>query len=160
MSQRVVCLSDTHLRAGQELPKWVELQIGQSDLVLHCGDFVDLSVLERLSQLAPVEAVAGNMDEPRLKRLLPSRRTVPFAGVTLGLIHDPGPVQMRHERLLALFPGCDAVLYGHVHRPDVHRQGQRLTACPGAVSNPRSSAASLLLLQIAEGEIELELKSS
>jgi predicted phosphodiesterase len=36
--------------------------LANADLVLHVGDFTALSVLEDLRELAPVEAVQGNMD--------------------------------------------------------------------------------------------------
>ena len=45
----------------------------RADLILHVGDFTAAAVLEELRELAPVEAVHGNMDEPALRERLPER---------------------------------------------------------------------------------------
>ena len=81
-------------------------------------------MLEELQELAPVEAVVGNMDEPALREVLPERRIVEVEDVRIGMVHVPGPSRRTGpERLRPRFPGCEAVVYGHTHRPDVARSG-------------------------------------
>jgi putative phosphoesterase len=93
--------------------------LAAADRIVHVGDFTAASVLDELRELAPVAAVHGNMDEPELRALLPERSVVEEEGLTIGLIHDPGPTARRHERLRGSFPGCGLVVYGHTHWPEL-----------------------------------------
>ena len=135
-------------------------ELAAAELIVHAGDFVALSVLEELRSLAPVEAVYGNMDEPALRESLPEERVVEVAGARIGVVHVPGPAAGREARLAARFPGCEAVVYGHTHLPQVARVG------PGGVwiLNPgspterrRGPVHSMLVLEVEGGEIRPEL---
>ena len=129
-----------------------------AELILHAGDFVRAAVLEELGRLAPVEAVAGNMDEPALLELLPERRVVGVAGARIGMVHVPGPATGRAARLTAAFPGCDAVVYGHTHIPDVSRFGDVWVLSPGSPTERRGARAhSMLVLDVEAAEIRPEL---
>lgn len=153
---RVVCLSDTHLRRGGELPLWCLRRLEGADLIVHCGDLVALPVLEQLERLATVAAVRGNMDGPVLKEKLPARDVVEIGGVKIGVTHDPGPALGRNARLAAAFSRCDAVLSGHTHVPEIHRLGRRLILNPGSPTAPRSrlGATMLELTLSSDGTIE------
>jgi hypothetical protein len=85
---------------------------------VHAGDFVALSVLEELQALGPVAAVHGNMDEAALREVLPAERVVEAAGVRIAIVHDAGPRHGRAERLVARFPECGAIVFGHSHLPE------------------------------------------
>ena len=71
MSHREVTfgvLSDTHLpKRLRRVPDAVFRVLQGVDLVLHAGDVNDLSVLDSLSQIAPVIAVHGNDESPESK---------------------------------------------------------------------------------------------
>ena len=68
----VAVISDTHMPRGtRRLPKECLRRLAESDLILHVGDFVSVAVLEELRELAPVDGVFGNMDEPELRLVLP-----------------------------------------------------------------------------------------
>jgi len=132
--------------------------LGAADLILHAGDVVGAAVLQELRRLADVEAVAGNMDEPALLASLPERRVVEVEGARLGMVHAPGPSVGRGERLAAAFSGCDAVVYGHTHMPDVSRAGATWILNPGSPTERRGSPVhSMLMLQIEAGKIRPEL---
>jgi uncharacterized protein len=127
-------------------------------VILHAGDFVTVAALEGLQALAPVEGVAGNMDESRLRELLPERRVVDVDEVRIGLVHVPGPAAGRGERLVSAFPGCDAVVYGHTHRPEVSRVGDVWVFNPGSPTERRGAPAhSMLVLELDSGHIRPEL---
>jgi putative phosphoesterase len=114
-------------------------------------------VLEELRELAPVEAVRGNMDRPDLSSL-PERRLVEAGGVSIGMVHDPGPRAGREQRLAAAFPGCEAVVYGHTHIPQVERHGGLLVLNPGSPTERRRAPfRSLLVLDLHGGRIEPRL---
>lgn len=154
-AQRVVCLSDTHLRRRGGLPSWCRNRLAGADLILHAGDIVGLAVFEELAEFAPLEAVSGNMDEMTLKARLPVRQITEIGGVSIGLVHDPGPARDRALRLAGGFPNCDVIVFGHTHVPEIERLDRRIVLNPGSPTSPRSNlGATLIELEIAEGKIE------
>jgi putative phosphoesterase len=119
---------------------------------------VAASVLDELRRLAPVEAVYGNMDDPTLRASLPKELVVEVEGVRLGVVHIPGPAAGREARLVARFPGCAGVVYGHTHVPQVERHGDVWILNPGSPTERRRSPVhSMLVLDVKEGEIRPEL---
>jgi uncharacterized protein len=119
---------------------------------------VAASVLEELGALAPVEAVHGNMDEPELRTALPEERVVEVDGARIGMVHIPGPRTGREDRLVARFPGCHAVVYGHTHVPDVTRHGEVWILNPGSpTERRRASARAMLLLEVEAARLEPRL---
>jgi putative phosphoesterase len=116
----IAVVADTHLpRGGRRLPSTCVTLLASADLILHAGDVTREAFLDELESLAPVVAVHGNVDEAALHERLPASRIVETEGLRIGMIHDAGPAAGRHERLLARFPSCDAVVYGHTHVPEV-----------------------------------------
>jgi uncharacterized protein len=159
-SERLVAvIADTHLPRGvRRLPDECVRLVSESDLVLHAGDVVAESVLEELSSLAPVEAVAGNMDHAALRAVLPKRRVIEVEGVQIGIVHDGGPRAGREDRLRAAFPGCAAVVYGHSHVPQLERHGNVWIVNPGSPTERRSAPGhSMALLRVSDGALEPSL---
>jgi uncharacterized protein len=145
-------------RGSRRLPDACVRRLESATLILHVGDVVAASVLDDLRELAPVEAVAGNMDDAELLAVLPERRVVEIGDVQIGLVHDAGPRVGRGERLVAAFPGCAAVVYGHTHLPDVSRIGDTWILNPGSPTERRGAPAhSMLMLELESGEIRPEL---
>jgi uncharacterized protein len=115
-------------------------------------------VLDALRELAPLEAVYGNMDAPDLRAALPKERMVEVGGARIGMVHIPGPAAGRAGRLVARFPGCDAVVYGHTHLPEVSREGAVLILNPGSPTERRKAPhRTMLVLDVEGGHIEPEL---
>lgn len=133
-------------------------ELERSDLILHAGDLVAASVLLELGAYAPVEAVHGNMDEPALRAALPERRVVEVEGVRIGMVHIAGARSGREERLASWFPGCDAVVYGHTHAPQVERYRGVWILNPGSpTERRRAEHRSLLVLEVAGDRLEPRL---
>jgi putative phosphoesterase len=156
----VAVISDTHLpRGARAMPETCLERLRQADLVLHGGDFVTLAFLEELRALGPpVEAVAGNMDEPALKELLLRERVVEVEDARIGMVHVAGPRLGREARLAARFPDCHAVVYGHTHVPQVERFQHLWILNPGSPTERRSAPFhSMLVLRIDGERIEPEL---
>jgi uncharacterized protein len=126
-------------RGSRRLPDACLRRLESAALILHAGDVVAASVLEELRELAPVEAVAGNMDDAELLAVLPERRVVEAGDARIGLVHDAGPRVRRGERLVAAFPGCAAVVYGHTHLPEVSRSGDAWILNPGSPTERRGA---------------------
>jgi hypothetical protein len=157
---RIAVLSDTHLpRGARTLPPACVARLGRADLIVHCGDFVSLAFLEELRGLGPpVEAVHGNMDEPALRAALPARHVVEAAGARIGVVHEPGRAEGRAGRLLALFPGADAIAFGHTHLPVVERVGEVWLLNPGSPTERRRAPSHTMLeLVVEDGRIAPEL---
>jgi putative phosphoesterase len=144
-------------RGARRLPRECLRRLEDAELILHAGDVVAAAVLEELERLAPVEAVAGNMEEPALLAELPERRVVEVDGARIGMVHVPGPAVGRGERLMAAFPGCHAVIYGHTHLPDVSRVGEVWLLNPGSPTERRGAPIhSMLMLEVVSGQIRPE----
>jgi putative phosphoesterase len=110
-----------------------------------------MAVLDELRALGPpVEAVWGNADAPELKSLLPRELVVEVERARIGLVHMPGPRVGREARLRARFPGCEAIVYGHTHLPQVDRFEGTWILNPGSpTERRRAPRRSLLLLDVA-----------
>jgi putative phosphoesterase len=133
-------------RGARVLPEACVERLRAADLILHGGDVVGESFLEELRALGPpVEAVYGNMDEPALTASLPKERVLEVGAVRIGIVHIPGPRAGREARLLARFPGCDAILYGHTHVPQVEEHEGVWILNPGSPTERRSSPERTML---------------
>jgi uncharacterized protein len=150
---RIAVIADTHMPKGARvLPEACLERLRTADLILHAGDLVGVAFLEELRALGPpVEAVYGNMDEAALKDSLPKERVVAAGEARIGMVHIPGPRAGREERLVARFPGCGAVVYGHTHVPQVERAGEAWILNPGSPTERRSSPARTMLELVVEG---------
>jgi uncharacterized protein len=156
----VAVISDTHLPWGARRPPEACLQhVRRADLILHLGDFSTLAVLEELEALGPpLQAVSGNADEPALRARLPTELVVEADGARIGLVHIPGPAVGRADRLVRRFPGCDAVLFGHTHLPQVERHENVWVLNPGSPTERRRGPFhSMLLLEVNGGAVSPEL---
>jgi uncharacterized protein len=139
------------------LPETCVRELEWADLILHAGDLVAASVLRELESFAPVEAVFGNMDEPALQARLPERRVVEVEEVRIGLVHIAGERAGREERLVSWFPGCDAVVYGHTHVPQLARHRGVWILNPGSPTERRGAPRhSMLVLLVAGARFDIE----
>ena len=117
---RLVILADTHVpRRARDLPPAVWHAAESADVVIHAGDWVDVSLLETMrSRVRRLVGVVGNNDGPPLRAQLPDVADVELAGVRFTVVHDSGPSNRREQRLDALYAGrADVVVFGHSHIP-------------------------------------------
>ena len=156
----VAVLADTHLpRGSRRLPEKCVRRLRRADLILHAGDHSSASSLQELGALGPpVEAVYGNVDEPKLRSVLPKELVVEAAGLRIGLVHIPGPRLGREARLLARFPGCAAIVYGHTHAPQVELFEGVWILNPGSpTERRRAPERTMLELVVEHGRLEPKL---
>jgi uncharacterized protein len=155
----VAVIADTHLPRGtRALAGECLRRLEAADVILHAGDVVAASVLDDLGALGPIEAVYGNMDEPALRESLPERRVVEVEGVRIAMVHIAGPRAGREERLVSWFTGCDAIVYGHTHVPQVAEHHGVWILNPGSPTERRSAPErSMLELTVEAGRIEPRL---
>jgi len=120
---RIGILSDTH---GLLRPEVLPLLAG-SDHILHLGDVGDPEILGKLSAIAPVTAIRGNIDTHGPCARLPETEVVTLAGHHLYLLHD-----VHQLDLDPVAAGFAAVLYGHSHKPEIRWRKNILYFNPGS----------------------------
>ena len=154
---RVVVLSDTHApRFWKRCPPAVAEQLRGAELILHAGDVCTASVLEELSEYAPVRAVLGNNDVPDVEAWgAPETLELDVGGLRVGMIHDSGPRSGRVGRLRRRFPGCDLVVFGHSHIPwDTTTPGGMRLLNPGSPTDRRRQPhATYLTVTVADATV-------
>jgi len=101
-------ISDTH---GLLRPEAIAALRG-SEHIIHAGDVGDPSILERLSALAPVTAVRGNVDGGTWARKLPPTNVVELRRFTIYVLHNLDELDLNPASA-----GFAAVIYGHSHIP-------------------------------------------
>ncbi|MGB9684698.1 MAG: metallophosphoesterase [Candidatus Bathyarchaeales archaeon] len=138
LTKTVGLISDTHIPArAREIPTKVFQVFEKVDYIVHAGDLVDLSVIDKLEQLAPVLAVYGNMDGPEIRGKLPKTNSVKVFDWKIGVMHDPGTLfGMGKMREIAKQNGFDVLVYGHTHHPNIKWESNVLFINPGSPTNP------------------------
>ncbi|NMB34738.1 MAG: metallophosphoesterase family protein [Firmicutes bacterium] len=147
-------IADTHVptRATSLPPKLFDL-FAEVDLILHAGDLEEESVLTELEALAPVEAVAGNMDPLGLRRKLGLEKIIHFDEVSLGLIHGAGLPRGRLQPISQRFVGWDlqGIVFGHSHIPFCGYYKGILFLNPGSPAEPRGGSRPTCALLRVKG---------
>jgi uncharacterized protein len=137
---RLVLTADTHVpKRAQDLPGPLWTAIGEADVVVHAGDWVDVSLLDRLAERATrLIGVYGNNDGPPLRARLPSLARVSLGGVRIAVVHETGPATGREVRCARQYPDVDVLVFGHSHIPwdTVAPSGLRLLN-PGSPTDRR-----------------------
>jgi uncharacterized protein len=134
------------------LPDECVAELRRADLILHAGDFNDGAFLDRLRAYAPVEAVHGNNDEPELVARLPNQTIVEVADARIGLVHDAGRRAGREVRLLARFPDCGAIVYGHSHMPQLKPLDGVWILNPGSPTQRRRAPHRSMIVLDVDGK--------
>jgi putative phosphoesterase len=132
---RIGVISDTH---GYLDPRVLE-EFAGVDHIIHAGDVMDAATLEALAAVAPVTAVAGNMDDGKLGKL-PREVTGKVGGVRFLVGHKRKRLMKRLS--LGKIDGLgkheapDLVVCGHDHLPAVEWVDGTLFLNPGSASAP------------------------
>ncbi|MCW3842822.1 metallophosphoesterase [Micromonospora yasonensis] len=154
----LVIIADTHLpKRARELPAPVWAAIDAADVVLHAGDWVDVSLLDALERRAHrLVGVYGNNDGPELRARLPEVAEVELAGLRVAVVHETGPKAGRERRCAARFPDRDLLVFGHSHIPwDSQAPGGLRLLNPGSPTDRRAQPyATYLTARVAAGRLD------
>jgi putative phosphoesterase len=155
-------ISDTHVPVRAKcIPKMVFKVFENVDFIVHAGDLVKLAVIDDLEQLAPVLAVHGNMDGPRVSGALPKINSLKIFDWKIGVMHDPSALfGMRKLRDIAKRNGFDVFVYGHTHNASIKWEGKILYINPGSPTNPIpafTNKPSVALLKVTKEAIVPEI---
>ncbi len=155
---KIGVLSDTHIPTiGRPLPAAVFEIFKDVELILHAGDIVELSVLDELRALAPVEAVAGNMDNPEIQLRLPQKKTMRLGKYSVGLIHGKYKIDHQRQMIRQEFDQVDIIVYGHSHTPYWGKMDGIYFLNPGSPTDTRHAPYnSVAVLEIGD-ELKAEI---
>lgn len=150
---RIGVLSDSHVPgAALSLPPAVFELFSNVDLILHAGDIVELSLLDELRAIAPVEAVAGNMDGPEVHQKLPAKKVLALGNYFVGLIHGKFKIDVQKEMIRKEFADIDLIVYGHSHTPFWGKIDGIFYLNPGSPTDKRHAPYnSVAILEIGDG---------
>lgn len=119
MTSRLVIMADTHVPGrARDLPAELWAAVDEADVVVHAGDWVDVTLLDALERRARrLVACYGNNDGSRLRARLPEVARVELDGVRLAVVHETGHARGREQRCAAAYPDVDVLVFGHSHIP-------------------------------------------
>jgi putative phosphoesterase len=160
---RVAILADTH---GFLDPRIAE-RIRDCEFALHAGDVGGADVLSAMQPGQETVAIRGNNDdtahwaagEHDTLAALPTEATVTLPGGSVRMVHgdDGGTIEQRHRRYRREFSDCQAVVYGHSHRPCIDQTATPWVLNPGAAGRTRTNGGpGCLLLHCDEAHWALE----
>ena len=173
-SMRIGLISDTHIpEAGPELwPQTYEAFEG-CDAILHAGDIYEISVIDKLSRIAPTWAARGNGDDGSSGRetqpehpQLAASWIHDFEGLRIGLTHHmPIPELPSYGVLDAIdrhFDGSklDVVVYGDTHVEHITTVHDVLCVNPGSPTFPHNLSVqmgTIGFLDIRNGTVEASI---
>jgi uncharacterized protein len=149
---RLGVVADTHCpEFVDHLPPRLFEALRGVDTILHAGDINGEDTLAELRRLAPVEAVRGDHDGslsslPRSRELMvEGKRIVVVHGDRSHWLEEPNtllwtlslgyftPHRGLPRALRRRFPGADAIVFGHTHRPYAETIDGVLLFNPGGV---------------------------
>jgi putative phosphoesterase len=142
-------ISDTH---GLLRPEAIEALRG-SEHIIHAGDVGSPEILEKLSRIAPVIAVRGNIDKAAWSRRLPETQVLESGGVSIFVLHDLAQLDLKPEAA-----GFSVVVNGHSHVPKQETRDGVLYFNPGSAGPRRFKLpVSLGRLVLEAGSVRGEL---
>jgi uncharacterized protein len=146
---KIGVISDTH---GLLRPEALEALRG-SAYIIHAGDIDDPVILEKLSEVAPVTAVRGNVDRDAWAQHLPETNVLEAGGISLYVLHDLQGLDLKPETA-----GFAAVISGHSHIPKQERKNGVLYFNPGSAGPKRFRLPiSVGVLSVESGRLRAEL---
>lgn len=120
-------ISDTHGLLRAEAVK----ALRGSDYIIHAGDLGGPGIVDQLRRIAPLTAVAGNIDREAWARQLPKSDVLSVDGLLIYVLHDIAGLDLKPETA-----GFSAVIYGHSHVPKQEVRNGVLYLNPGS-AGPR-----------------------
>jgi uncharacterized protein len=157
-----VLTADTHVpKRAKDLPAALWAAIDAADVVVHAGDWVDVSLLDSMRARARrLIGVIGNNDGPSLAARLPEIARADLDGLRLAVVHETGPATGRERRCAQRFGDCDLLVFGHSHipwdsvAPTAAPDGLRLLNPGSPTDRRRQPAATYMTAEVVNGRLE------
>jgi putative phosphoesterase len=116
-----------------------------SDHIIHAGDVGSPDILEKLSSIAPVTAVRGNVDKGAWALKLPETQVLELGGISIYVLHDLATLDLKPKAA-----GFAVVVSGHGHVPKQEMRDGVL------YFNPGSAGPRRFKLPVSVGRLILE----
>ncbi len=154
---RLLLIADTHVpKRARDLPEPVWNEVSNADVVLHAGDWVNASLLDKLEKRAKrLVACWGNNDGAELRRRLPERADVTLGGLRFTLVHETGAATGREARMAKQYPDTDVLVFGHSHIPwdTTAKTGLRLLNPGSPTDRRRQPFCTYMTARVANGAL-------
>ncbi|MFY4775621.1 metallophosphoesterase family protein [Metabacillus sp. RGM 3146] len=156
---KVIVLSDTHMpRKAKALPKILQKDLEQSDLIIHAGDFQSLDSYYELKSFGKLVGVKGNVDTLELQALLEEKQLLTLNGISIGVVHGHGSKLTTEKRAIAAFEGIktECIIFGHSHIPILKYVDGTLLFNPGSPTDKRRQQSYSYGILTLNSEIHAE----
>ncbi|MDA4106770.1 metallophosphoesterase family protein [Mycolicibacterium holsaticum] len=154
---RLLLIADTHVpKRARDLPETVWDEVSKADVVLHAGDWVAASLLDKLEKRAKhLVACWGNNDGAELRRRLPERVDVTLGGLRFTVVHETGAATGREARMAKQYPDTDVLVFGHSHIPwdTTAKTGLRLLNPGSPTDRRRQPFCTYMTATVANGAL-------
>lgn len=138
-SVKIGVISDTHIpERANEIPQKILDDFKNVDMIIHAGDLVDLSVLEKLKSVCSnIKAVWGNMDPEEVRKKIPEKEILQIGKHRIGIMHGYGAPNNLVQHLSSIFKDdkVDMVIFGHAHYSVNEKIGGILFFNPGSATD-------------------------
>ncbi len=118
-----------------------------SQHIIHAGDVGSPEILEKLSSVAPLTAVRGNVDKEAWALKLPETEVLEVGGVSIYVLHDLAQMDLKPKAA-----GFAVVVSGHSHAPKQETRDGVLYFNPGSAGPRRFKLPVSVGRLIVEGE--------
>ena len=134
---KIGVISDTHIpERAQDIPPEICSAFKDVDLILHAGDLVTMEAIKSLEKISPVKAVYGNMDSPKIRKVLKEKEIIEVNNFKIGVIHGRGaPSGLVKFAREAFKDKMDIIVFGHSHTPLNEKIDNTLFFNPGSATD-------------------------
>lgn len=158
---KIGVLSDTHITNNLDnLPAKMLEDFSTVDMIIHVGDLVDLSVIERLKTACPnVKGVWGNMDSTVIRNNFPQKEIIKAGKFKIGVMHGWGNPAKLTSILVEEFKNdnVDMIIFGHSHNAVNEKIGNILFFNPGSPTDKIFAPFNSYGIISINDEIEAEI---
>jgi uncharacterized protein len=160
--KQILVISDTHAVNLAALPKALVEDISGADIVVHCGDYTGLELLQELKDASKrFVGVYGNMDVLDIRSEVPRKTAFEVEGKRIGVIHPywGGDTAGIRERISKEFHGVDIILYGHTHDAGYETIDGICFLNPGQSQLKSAEKITAGIITVGPETFEVEIKS-
>lgn len=157
---KIGVISDTHIpNRATSIPTTVLEGFAGVELIIHVGDWQDMSVYQELTRIAPVEGVAGNVDGEEIQQKFGVKKVLSINGFKIGVVHGDGKGKTTLKRVTEAFNNqvVDVILFGHSHIPYHQIHNGIIYFNPGSPTDKRIQKKYSYGILSLEKEIQAEL---
>lgn len=132
-------ISDTHVEDkwdSKKIDNFIRVlkrYLSNVDEIIHAGDVISASFLNKLEEIVPVHCVSGHMD--KIKDL-PKEKLIEVEGQKIGIVHDV-PIDELDQYIESR--DLNILITGHTHIPSIKGlESKCMILNPGSIAYPQA----------------------